>query len=401
MTRRNLTLGWGSAPVLCNLPIELKFMIVQAAFEADAIEAKRGENWEEPLKHSLIVCNGRCSPGTRLSTLRQLNKCFRAVTDHFVWKTIDVSTIQNVGLDLNWTRNLHQLRGFRSTERILWTSTDSQRALRQVLFMQDVLVTSPLSARPRIRALEIGAWSGCRRVSETVSRILIDGLPTLSGSLVILRLNLEALNYTAITVTKILRPLHLLEKLQLVGVLGQNESEARYEVEMLGKRLGRLSRLKVIELTNCPSINSWWDNERWTGPIQSLKLCNCSGLSSEMLAVTLRQLGTRLEHLELFNCITPDNGKCLGQIQMPYLRSMQLAVSPLPRNLMDALVIGAPQLSRLTLISNYTTPVEILDYLRSWPRLNQLKCKLKGGEGSLDLIIHCFHRQIDLEESFY
>lgn len=86
-------------------------MIVQATFHADMVKAEGDRNCGKPIQHAWVARNGRCNPSehllclllpsrlyiknssrinlwldTGLFALRQLDTCFRDITERFVWK---------------------------------------------------------------------------------------------------------------------------------------------------------------------------------------------------------------------------------------------------------------------------------------------------------------------------
>ncbi|POW04760.1 hypothetical protein PSHT_11110 [Puccinia striiformis] len=61
----------------------------------------------------------------------------------------------------------------------------------------------------------------------------------------------------------------------------------------------------------------------------------------------------------------------------------------------------SPGLRKVQIDSPNIRVQTLFELLRKWPLLRKINCRVRGGQGSLDLILYCFTHKIVLDECFY
>lgn len=226
-------------------------------------------------------------------------------------------------------------------------------------------------------------------------------------------------------VLKAIRNMKYLQSVSLQNISHQQESVAQIHIKNdnqnndvhcqadLGGFLSGLQDLIVLRMANCNCVDKRWGEVEWRSrSISTVSFNHCLALSSKTLKSILKQFQPSLRNLEYCHVKVPEIDRPRFPtepldiiIPSQKLTFPQLEILKLSGFSLDEQVIKifeySPKLSIAKINSPNIRAQMLAATLKHWGKLCFLESNVRGGPGSMDLILYCGRKGINLDEAFY
>jgi hypothetical protein len=203
------------------------------------------------------------------------------------------------------------------------------------------------------------------------------------------------------------------------GVVTRQEGESDDQTQQppsttLVGFLSNLKCLKSLRMYDSLCVDHTWSEMTWQSPLTEIVLLRCPNLSSLSLQRLSKNFYLSLRTMEVSTIgvseieqIQTNSPGYLWEIlqrqntvTFKKLRSLKLVGVNMGEHLLK-FFHDSPKLRRVVIDSPNIRAQTLFKSLEKWPSLRDLDCRIRGGTGSLDLILYCLTRGVLLDESFY
>ncbi|KAA1068472.1 hypothetical protein PGTUg99_024557 [Puccinia graminis f. sp. tritici] len=178
--------------------------------------------------------------------------------------------------------------------------------------------------------------------------------------------------------------------------------------------LSNLKCLKSLKMYDSLCVDHTWSEMAWQSPLAEIVLLRCPNLSSLSLQRLSKNFNLSLRAMEVSTIgiseieqIQTNSPGYLWEIlqrqntiTFKKLRSLKLVGVNMGEHLLK-FFHDSPKLRRVVIDSPNIRAQTLFKSLEKWPSLRDLDCRIRGGTGSLDLIMYCLTQGVFLDESFY
>ncbi|PLW56359.1 hypothetical protein PCANC_03398 [Puccinia coronata f. sp. avenae] len=178
--------------------------------------------------------------------------------------------------------------------------------------------------------------------------------------------------------------------------------------------LSDLKTLKILHMYDCLCVDYVWSEISWKSSLREIVLWRCPNLSHVALQRLSGQFSEGLKRIEVCTIGISEveqiernsPGYLWEMMQREHvssfksLRTLKLAGINMTEHLLRSFQ-DVPRLTRLDIDSPNIRAQSLFKFISKAPRLATLNCRVRGGAGSLDMIMHCLGRGVLLDESFY
>ncbi|KAH9824797.1 hypothetical protein DFH28DRAFT_941755 [Melampsora americana] len=194
------------------------------------------------------------------------------------------------------------------------------------------------------------------------------------------------------------------------------DQSASCKMHDLGQYLVQSSNLKQLSLTNADCVDQSWSMLPWKSTkIESLNFRNCLHLSPKCFKSILKKLqhslrycvyshvrSSELEILQAELQVELTQIQPLPSEEFIFTQLTHLALSgfSLEEDVLSAFK-NCPLVNNAIIHSPNIRAHSVTSMIKSWSKLSNLNVNVRGGNGSMDLILHCFRKHIQLDEAFY
>lgn len=197
--------------------------------------------------------------------------------------------------------------------------------------------------------------------------------------------------------------------------INSTDQSGRCKEHGLGQYLSQSSTLKDLSLTNSDCVDQNWSRLPWESTkIDSINFRNCLHLSPKCFQSMLKKLQhtlkycvyfhTRSSELELLHTeLGPtDTDTSIPPEEFFFTQLTHLVLSGFSLE-EDILFLfkECPLVMNAIIHSPNIRAHSVTSLIKSWPQLSTLDVNVRGGKGSMDLILHCSKNGIQLDEAFY
>lgn len=189
----------------------------------------------------------------------------------------------------------------------------------------------------------------------------------------------------------------------------------------LAECLAELKSLRSLRMYDSLCVDDVWSEIQWQTPIAEMELVRCVNLSSLAMQRFTRQFEERLGRMTMCTMGQSEREQIESESMMSTSESsvylwelLQRENRPFFQNLRSLKLVGinmcehllksfqhSPRLVTLHVDSPIIRAKALLSFIRHAKRLRALNCRVRGGPGSLDVIMYCLSHAILLDESFY
>ncbi|OAV95839.1 hypothetical protein PTTG_12634 [Puccinia triticina 1-1 BBBD Race 1] len=440
---------------LSELPLELKGMIVHWATQIDCSYYSRVSG--DGIIRFDIFSNGVAPRDSCIRTISQLDRVFFALCRPVLWKVFDLRKIPTTalgGFHGSETLTKKYLRTF--TRDIKTEVVVFQQPFRELIVMDDCKQPPEFDRFFHIerilKEIDPAAMIDTFDLELVLNGRLLDGfLPTCSHPLTA-RLLTSFAHLKNVKHFRIVSPISfsLPENLLVQTIINMKiltsfsaenigYEEATSHPENLGIKTGNsqervtddqtkqptttklveflsnLKCLKSLRMYDSICVDHLWSEMTWQSSLREIVLRRCPNLSS----LSLQRLSKKF-HLSLRTVDVSTIGISeVEQIQTNYapgylweilqrentisfkkLRALKLVGINMGEHLLRSFQ-DSPKLRRVEIDSPNIRAQTLFNSIQQWPLLRELNCRIRGGSGSLDLIMYCLTQKVLLDESFY
>ncbi|KAH9461121.1 hypothetical protein Pst134EA_017431 [Puccinia striiformis f. sp. tritici] len=429
---------------LYDLPLELKRMIVEWATQIDTSHYSRVSG---DRKISLLL-NGAAPRGSCTRTISQVDRTFFGICRPILWKILDLRKIPTAalsdfhGAETLTTRYLQAfVREIKTEVMILrqpFGEDIQEPEFERFAHMEKILhETDPA----RIYTLKVelvligrfleGYLPTCShpltaRLLSTLSRLknvkhfqIVSpaSLSVPQNMLVYTVINMKTLTSFSAENIGYEEPMTQTERLETLARAqeGENDSQLQQPTpRSLVEFLPELKCLKSLRMYNSLCVDHRWSEASWQSPLTGLVVRRCPNLSSIAMQRFLKKFYLSLEKMdvsiigisEMEQIQTNSSGYTWEIIQhetlisFKKLSSIKLVGINMGEHFLKSFQ-DSPGLRKVEIDSPNIRVQTLFELLRKWPLLRKINCRVRGGQGSLDLILYCFTHKIVLDECFY
>ncbi|KAA1131011.1 hypothetical protein PGTUg99_025271 [Puccinia graminis f. sp. tritici] len=436
---------------LSELPLELKGMIVEWAAQIDHSSYSRVPG-DEKISYELFS-NGVAPRGSCIRAISQLDRAFFGLCRPILWKVLDLRMIPTAALSAfhgfetltkkyiqTFVREIKtevmivqqpfrevtvmeakepsEFERFFQIEKVL---RESNPVNIDTLELELVLVgrmldgyvptcSHPLTARPLLnlsRLKNVKKFHIASPISLSLPQNLL--VQTVVNMKVLTSFSADNIGYEE-TVP---------HPETLGGIVTRQEGETGDQSQepptsTLVGFLSNLKCLKSLKMYDSLCVDHTWSEMAWQSPLAEIVLLRCPNLSSLSLQRLSKNFNLSLRAMEVSTIgiseieqIQTNSPGYLWEIlqrqntiTFKKLRSLKLVGVNMGEHLLK-FFHDSPKLRRVVIDSPNIRAQTLFKSLEKWPSLRDLDCRIRGGTGSLDLIMYCLTQGVFLDESFY
>lgn len=201
----------------------------------------------------------------------------------------------------------------------------------------------------------------------------------------------------------------------------EHPAKPRPPLRRLAACLAELKSLRSLRMFDSVCVDDVWSEMRWQTPLAEMELVRCGNLSSLGVQRLAEKFGGTLGRLRVWT-VGQSEREQIESHQMssgsstslyrweilqrdrrpcfPNLRSLALVGTHIPEQLLRSFQ-HSPRLASLRIDSPAIRANALFTFIRNSKRLRSLNSRVRGGPGSIDVIMYCLSHAILLDESFY
>lgn len=188
----------------------------------------------------------------------------------------------------------------------------------------------------------------------------------------------------------------------------------RHSESILADSLSQLKGLKTLKMYDSTCVDHLWGELMWQPQLTEIVLQRCPNLSDFSLQRFSQQFSLSLKRMDISTIGISERLQI--QLGLPgFLWNMTQSDSKISfRSLRRLRLVGtdmteltlrsfqdSPRLKRIIIDSPNVRAETLGRSIESWSLIKEVNCRVRGGPGSLDMIVNCSRRGIELNESFY